>query len=127
MIKLLYAWRDHPDRTAEECQQHYRDVHMPLARQAWEGVDGFVAIAYNRVIRHTVNDHNRPEAIEKATDIDAFVELWFEDRERFERAFGNPVLAQMFDDHGNFMDVDSPANIRVYDVEEDVFVGRRPT
>lgn len=124
---MLFAWRDHPQRTAEECERHYREVHIPLAREAFEAVDGFVAMAYNRVIRHTVNDYNTREAKERESDIDAFLEMWFEDGERLEQAFKHPVLSTMFDDHANFMDVESPANIRVYHVEEDVYLGRRRT
>lgn len=127
MIKLLFAWRDHPQRTPQECERHYREVHMELARQAFDGVDGFVAMAYNRVIRHTVNDYNTRDAHEKPADMDAFLEMWFEDSERLEKAFAHPILAAMFEDHANFMDVDSPANIRTYQVEEDVYLGRRLT
>ena len=126
MIKFLYAWRDNPNRTAAECDAHYRNVHMAMAKQVYTDAEGFVAIAYNRVKKHTVNDNNEPAAIERPSDIDAFVELWFEDRASLEKAFGHPVLAQMFDDHANFMDVEGPANIRVYEVDEDVFFGKRP-
>jgi uncharacterized protein (TIGR02118 family) len=127
MIKLLFAWRDHAQRTPEECERHYREVHMGLAREAFEGADGFVARAYNRVTRHTVNDYNRRESTAQPNDIDAFLEMWFEDRERLEKAFGHPILTQMFEDHANFMDVDSPANIRTYEVVEDVYLGHRRT
>jgi hypothetical protein len=125
VIKFLYAWRDHPDKTAEECEAHYRAVHMNLARQAYDGVEGFVALAYNRVKNHLENDYNQRELHERPTDMDAFVELWFEDRATLERSMNSPVLAQMFEDHNNFMDCTIPGNIRVYEVEEDVFFGRR--
>ena len=39
---------------------------------------------------------------------------------------GRLVFGQMFEDHVNFMDCSTPANIRVYEVEEEVFAGRRP-
>jgi uncharacterized protein (TIGR02118 family) len=118
VIKMLYAWRDHPDRTAEECEHHYRTVHMELARRAYTGVPGFRALRYSRVRRHFVNDHNRPEPIEAPPDMDAFVELWFDDRASLEAAFGTPELAAMFDDHVNFMAVDIPANVRIYELDE---------
>lgn len=126
MIKILFGWRDHPDRTAQECDAHYRAVHMGLAREAFEGVDGFGALVYNRVNRHFVNDHNQPGAIDRPTDMDAFVELYFRDRESMEAAFARPEMARLFDDHPNFMHTDTPANVRAYDVEEVVFHGRRP-
>jgi uncharacterized protein (TIGR02118 family) len=125
MIKLLFAWRDNPQRTAEECEKHYRDVHMKLAHEAYTGVDGFVAISYNRVVRHTIHAFDESAAVESESDIDAFVELWFEDRERLERAFASPVLPRMFEDHGNFMDLSGPTSIRTYDVSEVVYLGRR--
>lgn len=127
MFKILFAWRDNPQLPAEECERHYRAVHMVLAREAFDQADGFVAIAYNRVTRHFVNDRNEPQALDRDSDIDAFVEIWFEDRARFQKALEHPNLALMFEDHGNFMDVESRANIRVYEVEEDVYHGRRST
>jgi uncharacterized protein (TIGR02118 family) len=125
LIKLVFSWKDHPDRTAEECDAHYRAVHMVMARKAFDGVEGFRALVYNRVNRHFVNDHNRPEPRERESDMDSYVELYFDSREQLERAFGRPELDAMFADHPNFMEVDVPANIRVYDVEEDVYFGAR--
>jgi uncharacterized protein (TIGR02118 family) len=126
VIKIVFSWKDHPDKTAEECDAHYRAVHMDLARRAFDGVDGFRALAYNRVNSHFVNDHNRPEPLERPTDMDAFVELYFDSREQLQQAFGTPELAALFADHPNFMEVDVAANIRGYDVEEVVFFGERP-
>src|SRR4051794_16396487 len=63
VIKFLFGWRYNPDLTAEQCEEHYHRVHMELAKKAFTGVDGFIALAYNRVIEHTVNDYNRPERI----------------------------------------------------------------
>lgn len=126
MIKILFGWRDHPERTAEECDRHYRSVHMPLARAAFDGVEGFHALVYNRVRRHFVNDFNQPEAIDRPTDMDAFVELYFSDGEALRRAFARPAMKVLFDDHPNFMDVDVVANVRAYEVEEVIFHGQRP-
>lgn len=125
MIKLVFAWRDHPALGAEACEAHYRANHMALARKAFDGVEGFRALAYNRVRRHFVNDFNRPESIDRPTDIDAWVELYFDSKEQLEAAFGTPEMQALFDDHPNFMDVDIPANVRVYDVDEEVFFGAR--
>jgi uncharacterized protein (TIGR02118 family) len=125
VVKIVFGWKDHPERTAEECEAHYRSVHMELARSAFEGVDGFGALVYNRVRRHAVNDHNSPEALEREPDMDAFVELFFDSREQLEAAFGRPIMSTLFDDHPNFMEVDVPANVRIYDVEETVFYGSR--
>jgi uncharacterized protein (TIGR02118 family) len=124
--KVMFGWRDHPDKTAEECERHYRSVHMKLAEAAYEGVDGFVALVYDRVRSHAVNDHNRPQPLPREPDIDAFCELYFLDEASMAAAFRRPQMRTLFDDHVNFMDVDSAANIRVYAVDETVFLGRRP-
>jgi hypothetical protein len=127
VIKIIYAWRDRPDLSAEECEAHYRAVHMELAREAFDGAEGFISLTYNRVRSHFVNDFNRPDAIPKESDIDAYVELHYESQELLEQAFGRPAMAVMFDDHPNFMDVDTPANVRAYRIDESVFLGARPS
>ena len=40
MVKVMFSWKDRSDRTAEACEAHYRAVHLPLAREAFDGVDG---------------------------------------------------------------------------------------
>jgi uncharacterized protein (TIGR02118 family) len=126
LVKVIFGWRDHPGKNAEECEQHYRSVHMKLARAAFDGVDGFVAIAYDRVRAHAVNDYNQPQRIVRSPDLDAFCELYFRDQESMAEAFKRPQMQKLFDDHVNFMDTESASNIRIYTVEESVFFGRRP-
>jgi hypothetical protein len=126
MIKLVFAWKDNPDKTPEECEAHYRKVHMELAKQVYTGAEGFIAIAYNRVKKHSVNDFNQPNLIATPSDIDAYVELWYEDQASLEKAMGHPVLQQMWADHPNFMACDVPASVRVYEVDETVYLGHRP-
>lgn len=125
-VKYVFGWRDHPYLSAEECERHYREVHMTMAEQAYDGVDGFVAIVYNRVRMHAVNDYNRPVRYERDPDMDAFCEIFFRDEDSMAAAFALPVMRTLFDDHINFMDVDVPANIRIYAVDETVFIGKRP-
>jgi uncharacterized protein (TIGR02118 family) len=120
MIKVVFSWRDHPDLGAEECERHYRAVHMPLARAAFDGVPGFVRLAYNRVRSSTVNDFNQREPRAVVPDVDAWVELYFESAGQLEAAFARPALQALFDDHPNFMLCDEAANIRVYRVDEEV-------
>jgi hypothetical protein len=62
LIKMMYAWRDNPALTPEQCERHYRTVHMDLARRAFAGVNGFRALRYSRVRRHLVNYYNQPVA-----------------------------------------------------------------
>jgi uncharacterized protein (TIGR02118 family) len=118
VIKMMYAWRDNPALTPEQCEAHYRAVHMGLARTAFNGVPGFRALRYSRVRRHLVNNYNQPVAVESEPDMDAFVELYFDDEETLQQAFGRPELAAMFADHENFMAVDVPANVHVYQLDE---------
>lgn len=126
MLKMIYAWKDHPDRTPEECEAHYRKVHMVLARRLYDGVPGFGALVYNRVRDSFVNDHNRPGRVEADRDVDAWVELYFHDRASFEATAQTLDMRPLFDDHENFMAVDVPASVRVYEVDETVFYGSRP-
>jgi len=127
VIKIVFGWKDRPDLTAEECEAHYRAVHMVLARRAFDGVDGFGALVYNRVRNFSVNDYNEPQPRPAEADMDAFIELFFDSREQLQAAFGRPELDTLFEDHPNFMDCSVPANIKIYDVEETVFYGARPT
>jgi uncharacterized protein (TIGR02118 family) len=120
MVKVMFTWKDRSDRTPEACEAHYRAVHLPLAREAFDGVDGFRRLVFNRVRGHRVNDYNDPASHSAATDFDAFVELWFDSAEQMAAAMGTPPLAAMFDDHANFMETDVPANIRIYELDETV-------
>ena len=123
-VKIVFGWRDDPGRTAEECEQHYRDVHMVLAREAFKGVPGFRSLRFNRVRRQQVNDYNSRDAHDVEPDMDAFVELCFDDTETLAAAFARPPLQALFDDHENFMETDVPANIRIYHVDETVILER---
>ena len=126
MIKMRFAWRDRPGLSAAQCEEHYRTVHMGLARSAFENVDGFVAVVYERVRGAAVNDFNKPERRAVVPDVDASCDVYFRDEESMRRAFERPQMAAMFEDHENFMDTESLANVRIYDVEETVFLGARP-
>jgi uncharacterized protein (TIGR02118 family) len=126
MIKVMFGWRDRPGMTAAACEAYYRAHHMALARSCFDGVDGFIALVYDRVIRHSVNDFNNPGLRDVTPDFDALCELYFRDDESLQLAFARPVMQKMFDDHVNFMDTAIESNIRVYRVAETVFYGERP-
>jgi hypothetical protein len=83
VVKVVFGWKDNPALTAQECEAHYRAHHMPMAREAFTGADGF-------------------------------------------RLLGHPVLRRMFDDHPHFMATDTPANIKIYEVEEEVVLEAPP-
>lgn len=127
MIKVVFGWKDHPERSPEQCEAHYRNVHMDLARDCFADVEGFQALVYNRVRRHAVNNFNDPTAIAREPDMDAFVELFMADQAAMDAAFANPRMARLFEDHENFMATDIPLNVRIYHVDEAVFFGRRPS
>jgi uncharacterized protein (TIGR02118 family) len=120
VVKYVFGWKDNPAKTPDECEAHYRAYHLKLAREVYTGCDGFVRLVYNRVRSFRVNDNNSPESHPAVPDMDAFIELWFDSVEQLQAAMGHPNLALMFEDHPNFMAVDGPANIRVYDVAEEV-------
>ena len=120
MIKVVFGWKDNPELSAAECEAHYRAVHMPLASAAFDGVEGFRMLRFNRVRRETVNDYNGREARDVEPDVDGWVELYFESAELMQKAFERPQLGELFDDHPNFMQCDTAANIHVYHVDESV-------
>lgn len=118
MIKMLYAWHDRPDVGREGSEAHYREFHMALARQAFEGVPGFQKLVYSRVEAQWINDFNRPERVPVEPEFDAFVELYFDDEESLTAAMEGPGVARLFADHENFMAVDIARNIRVFELSE---------
>lgn len=124
MIKVMFSWKDSPERTPDECEAHYRAVHLEMARRVFRDADGFKRLVYNRVRGHRVNDYNAREAHTADSDFDAFIELWFESARQLESAMDNPILLEMFADHENFMDVTTAPNIRIYDLEEEVVLSR---
>ncbi len=83
---------------------------------------GFRSLTFNRVIRQQVNDYNAREARDVTPDMDAFVELCFDDAATLQAAFARPPLQALFDDHENFMETDVEANIRIYHVDETVIL-----
>jgi hypothetical protein len=125
MIKVLFSWKDRPDMSPAECDEYYRRVHTKLASEAFDGVAGFGGLVYNRVKDSWVNDFNVQGRVEAEPVADAWVELYFTDKALLEAAFSRPLVRGLFADHPNFMEVDVPANIRVYEVEELPFAGTR--
>lgn len=124
MIKVMFSWKDNPERTADDCEAHYRAVHLEMARRVFRDADGFKKLVYNRVSGHRVNDYNEREAHPAEPDFDAFIELWFDSTRQLASAMDNPILLEMFADHQNFMDVTTAPNIRIYDLEEEVVLSR---
>lgn len=121
MIKIVSMWKRNPDRSADECEQHYREVHTELAKKALANVPGFRRYVQNRICsqaNYHFNDAHKPEQVEP--EFDRFVELYFDDRESLEKAMSTPEMQACFDDHPNFMHVRTSKNLVIYDVIEEI-------
>lgn len=119
MVKYLFTWKKKPNRTERECEQHYRTEHTRLAKIALGQIPGFRRYVQNKVLNHTVYNHNQWGRPQEATpEFDRFVELYFDDKEAMIKAFDTPEMRACFDDHVHFMDTGIPANIKVYEIEE---------
>jgi uncharacterized protein (TIGR02118 family) len=127
MIKVVYAWRDRTALGAERCEQHYLSNHVQLARKAFVGTPGFRALVYNRVRETRVNHYNARTSVRVEPEMDAFIELYFDDLESMEQAFKQPTLTAMFEDHENFMETETSANVHIYYVEETLVAGSLPS
>jgi uncharacterized protein (TIGR02118 family) len=120
MIKLMMVWSDAPDKTAEECDEHYLGVHTQMAHAVLHDVPGFVKYTQNRVVRHFVHNRNGRAAEDRTPDFDRSIELWFTDQAALQAVFNRPEMDLMFQDHPNFMDVDGSPSQRVYILDERV-------
>jgi len=125
MVKVISTWKRNPNLTEEQCEEHYRKVHTELAKKALSKASGLRRYVQNRVVSHVqynYNDMDNP--VEADPDFDRCVELYFDNREAMEEAFSTPEMKACFDDHKNFMDIDIPANIKVYEVVEEIPIDR---
>ena len=121
MLKLLITFKRNPHLTEKQCDEHYRTVHTELAKKAMGQIPGFRRYVQNKVIRHIVYDYNDWTAPkERMPDFDGFVELYADDKVAMEKAFSTPEMQACFDDHRNFMDVNIPASLRIYEVIEKI-------
>jgi len=111
--------KKNPDLSEEEVERHYQTVHTELARNAFRNIPGFRKYVQNKVLSHTVYNFNQWGKAELAEpEFDRFVELYFDDVETLAKSFETPEMKACFDDHKNFMDINRPANIKVYEVGE---------
>lgn len=127
MIKVVYSWRDRAELGAQQCERHYLSSHVHLAREAFVGTPGFRALVYNRVREARVNHFNARASVAVEHDMDAFIELYFDDLESMDEAFKQPTLTAMFEDHENFMETETAANVHIYFVDETLVAGSVPT
>ena len=126
MIKFLFTWKNNPDLTEEQCDQHYRTVHTELALKGFRKATGLRSYVQNKVVKHTLVNYNECDnPVEAEPDFDRFVELYFDDRESMEKTFSLPEIKACFEDHKNFMDVNIPANLKIYEVIEEIPLERK--
>lgn len=119
MIKFFMSWKDNPNLSKEECEKHYSTVHTELAKKGLKNAPGFRRYVQNRVVSHTVINFNEcTNAVEAEPEFDWFAEFYFDSKEDMEKAFSSPEIQACYGDHKNFMDVNIPANIKIYEVIE---------
>ena len=125
MIKVVTTWKRNPGLTPDQCDKHYRTVHTSLARIALENAPGLRKYVQNKVLSTSVVDYNQSEKAHPGEPrFDRFVELYFDNAEDMVRALATPEMRTCLEDHKNFMNIDVPASLITYEVEEVVVLER---
>lgn len=109
MFKIVTKAYRKPGLSDEEFYTHWRDRHGPLAARL---VPGLRKYTQNHVVRTPGTE----------SDVDGFTELWFDDREAYERYLAwreTSEAGELRDDEERFLDVST--FIR-YVVEEHVIL-----
>ena len=88
MIKLIGTAYKRDDFSAEEFIRYWNEVHAPISGKV-PGLRGYVV---SEVV----------QKLQGSLDADAFVELWWDDMESFERAGASPEQAEAWADVANY-------------------------
>jgi hypothetical protein len=120
MIKVVYLWKDNPNLTREQCEQHYLNVHTKLAVQGMQSSTGVIAYVQSRVKSCIVHDYNNPVGHPAEPEFDRMVELYLDNEDILNAMMDPAALRETFADHVNFQHVDIPASLRIYVVEETI-------
>jgi uncharacterized protein (TIGR02118 family) len=88
VIKLIGTAYRRDDFTHEEFIRYWNEVHAPISG-AVPGVRGYVV---SEVV----------QKLQGPLDADAFVEVWYDDMEAFEKAGASPEQAEAWADVGNY-------------------------
>ncbi len=93
MIKLVYCINRKPGMSVEAFQRYWREVHGPIAAR----IPG---------LRRYVQSHVLPELYqgERPVAYDGVAELWYDDRESWDRARASPETRAALEDERNFID-----------------------
>ena len=104
MLKLIAAIRRKPGLTHEDCIQHLRLVHAPLARARPLGVKKYVQSFVFDGAYGQAGDSRPPLALSR----DSVTELWFDSLETMGRTFADPYSREVIGPDGrNFSDLRS--------------------
>ena len=104
MIKLVGTWHIPDEKSPEEIDKHYFEVHVPNVRRL------------PKLRRHVVmKATDTPEGGEHRTWRGA--ETWFDSREDFDAAIASPEQEAILAD--GFMDMVAGLEIDVFEVEEE--------
>lgn len=117
----MLTWRDNPAIPLAESEHHYRTVHTAkaLASMGERPDGGPRAYVQSRVVRSVAHDFNDPVPHDAQPAFDRCVELYYDDPADAERLLG-PKDQAMFDDQVNFMLVDVPGSLMVYELVEEI-------
>jgi uncharacterized protein (TIGR02118 family) len=126
MVKVMFTWRNKPGMSEEETDRYYREVHTPIAVEAFGRTPGFRAYVQNKVLRYGVQDYADTKTRPASAPFDRFIEVYFKDMEHMRRAFRSPTMRKPVADHPNFMKLDTPASIGVFELEEYIALSRDP-
>jgi hypothetical protein len=110
MIKTLYLMKRKPELSRTEFRTYYEDVH----RRMGEKVLGVLAARY---VRHYLEPVRVPHG---APAYDVATEIWFTDRQRFERAMAELAQDDFITDFKRLFDMDGASQYLFEDSESDL-------
>jgi len=125
MIKIISMWKRNPNLTEDQCEGHYLSKHTELAVKALADAPGFIRYIQNKIISQTNIDFNDTNTSRQVgPEYDRIVELYFDDRESFEKAMARPEMAACLNDHPNFMNVNTAKSLVTLEVSETVVLDK---
>ena len=110
MIKTLYLMKRKPSLSRSDFRTYYEDIH----RKMGEKVLGVLAARY---VRHYLEPVRVPDG---TPSYDVATEIWFTDRERFERAMAELGQEEFITDFMRLFDPDGAAQYLFEDSESEV-------
>lgn len=112
MIKTVSLLRAKAPMSREEFNRHWLEVHGSLSLS----VPGIRRYVQNHIIEEKPS---RPDIPALETQIDGFVEMWFDNMEEFKRANASPEIHRLRSDGPLFI-----GNIKAWVVDEKIIIDR---